>query len=108
MGEPYERLYVLALNTKNGLLNKSLISSGDEGETAVYPRLIVAALLRAGAAGAILCHNHPDGDAQPSAADISITKALQALLQPLSISLRDHIIVTDVSSYSFAQHGLID
>ena len=108
IGENYERLYVLALDAKDNLLLKTLISSGDEGETAVYPRLIVAALLRSGAKGAILCHNHPDNDEKPSLADIHLTQALQSLLVPLGISLRDHVIATHTSSYSFAGHGLID
>ncbi|NLC32191.1 MAG: DNA repair protein RadC [Clostridiales bacterium] len=108
VGETYEHLYVLALDAKDSLLLKTLISRGDEGETAVYPRLIVAALLRAGAKGAILCHNHPDGDAEPSRADIAMTGALQALLAPLGIVLRDHVIVTNNAYYSFAQNRLID
>lgn len=107
-GEMYEHLYVLALDARSSLLAKTLISSGDEGETAVYPRLIVAALLRAGAKGAILCHNHPDGDERPSSADVQLTKALQALLHPLGIHLMDHVIVTDKAPYSFARHGLIN
>lgn len=108
IGETFEHLYVLALDAKDSLLLKTLISSGDEGETAVYPRLIVAALLRAGAKGAILCHNHPDGDSKPSKADIAMTKALQALLLPLGILLRDHVIVANSSYYSFSQNGLIN
>ena len=108
MGESYEHLYVLALDAKDSLLLKTLISSGDEGETAVYPRLIVAALLRCGAKGAILCHNHPDGDAKPSQADVAMTKALQALLVPLGITLRDHVIVSNSSYYSFIQNGLMN
>ncbi|NLD34068.1 MAG: DNA repair protein RadC [Clostridiales bacterium] len=107
MGERYERLYVLALDTKGYLLLKSLISAGDEGETAVYPRLIVSALLRAGAAGAVLCHNHPDGNSAPSRADIEMTKALAHMLRPLGIALHDHLIVGADSCLSLAAQGLM-
>ena len=106
MGERYEKVYVLALDGKGGLIQKTLISSGDEGEAAFYPRLAVAALLRAGAQGAVLCHNHPDGDARPSLADRQLTEALIPLLKSLGIELLDHIIVTDTAAFSFTQGGL--
>ena len=107
VGERYERLYALALDAKGRLLHRALISTGDEGETAVYPRLIVAALLSAGASGAVLCHNHPDGEARPSAADVQMTKALAALLRPLSIRLVDHMITAGSAAFSFQQNGLL-
>lgn len=108
LGERYEKLYLLALDPKGGLLSKTLISAGDEGETAVYPRLIVAALLRAGAAQALLCHNHPDGDPKPSQADIRMTSALTELLLPLQVRLIDHIIVAKDRVYSFAAQGKLE
>ncbi|MHC1786639.1 MAG: RadC family protein [Christensenellales bacterium] len=107
IGRRYEQLYVLALDPGGKLLLETLISSGDEGETAVYPRLIVAALLRAGAAGAVLCHNHPGGAAQPSVADKEMTQALHALLLPLHIRLVDHVIVAGELVFSFRESGLI-
>lgn len=106
LGERYERLWLLALDPAGKLLLKSLISSGDEGETAVYPRLIVAALLRCGAAGAVMCHNHPGMEAIPSKADKDMTRALDALLLPLNIRLIDHIIVADHAVFSFRDSRL--
>ena len=79
LGERVARCYVLALDARGRLITQRLISSGDEGETAVYPRLIAAELLRVGAAGCVLAHNHPSGLAQPSQADIQLTKALAAI-----------------------------
>ncbi len=107
LGERYEQLWLLALDPVGKLLKKTHISSGDEGETAVYPRLIVAALLRCGAAGAVMCHNHPGMEAKPSWADKDMTRSLDALLLPLSIRLVDHIIVTDHAIFSFRDSGLI-
>lgn len=106
-GERYEKLYVLALDHQGGVLSKALISSGDEGETAVYPRLIVAALLRAGASAALLCHNHPGAEAKPSQADIKMTAALVALLKPLQMRLDDHIIIAGGQGFSFRAAGLL-
>lgn len=107
MGERVERFYVLALDARGRLITSSLVSSGDDGETAVYPRLIAAELLRVGAAGCVLAHNHPSGLAQPSGADIELTRALKDILAPLSIQLRDHILIAGESAFSFAGEGLL-
>lgn len=106
MGERREQVWVLALDAKGALLSKTQISSGDEGEAAFYPRLAVAALLRAGAQKAVLCHNHPDGAAGPSRADSELTRALEALLSVLGIELEDHIIVTDTAAFSMKRGRL--
>ena len=105
LGERYEQLWLMALDHSGTVLLRSLISSGDEGGTAVYPRLIVAALLRCGASQALLCHNHPKGPAEPSRADIELTSALQPLLRPLDIRLVDHVIVAGDQAYSFLAAG---
>lgn len=107
LGERVERFYVLALDARGRLISHSLISSGDEGETAVYPRLIAAELLRAGAASCVLAHNHPSALAQPSNADRELTRALKDILAPLSITIRDHIIIAGDASYSFLANGAL-
>lgn len=107
MGEKVERFHVLALDRKGKLLGHSRVSSGDEGETAVYPRLIVQALLRFGAGACVLAHNHPSGLLQPSRADISLTQALAQMMRPLDILLHDHVIVGGDGVFSFAREGLL-
>lgn len=107
MGERVERFYVLSLDARGRLITQALVSSGDDGETAVYPRLIAAELLRAGAAACVLAHNHPSGLATPSQADISLTMALKDILSPLSITLQDHVIVAGEEAFSFQSQGLL-
>ncbi len=107
MGEKVERFYVLALDKRGRLLGHSQVSSGDDGETAVYPRLIVQALLRFGAAGCVLAHNHPSGVLYPSRADLELTQSLGEMMKPLSIHLVDHVIVGGDDVFSFAREGLL-
>ena len=42
-----------------------------------------------------LAHNHPSGVATPSQEDIFLTHYVQQSLQPLGITLYDHVILTD-------------
>lgn len=107
MGERVERFLLLALDARGRFITQAFISSGDETETAVYPRLIARELLRTGAAACVLAHNHPSGLARPSKADTELTQALKGVLEPLGIRLRDHVIVAGDGSYSFSREGLL-
>ena len=74
---------------------------------AVYPREVARRALELNAAAVIFGHNHPSGVPEPSAADRRITERLSSGLGLLDIRALDHLIVTENSSYSFAEHGLI-
>ncbi len=56
----------------------------------------------------VIAHNHPAGEARPSAQDIEATRAIHRLFAALGASLVDHAIVAyDGSAFSFLQAGLI-
>lgn len=107
VGHQVEKFLVISLDARDRVIRHSILSSGDEGETAVYPRLIAQELLRAGASGCVLAHNHPSGLAQPSQADKQLTQALKTILAPLSIRLLDHVIIAGDQVFSFANQGLL-
>ncbi|MEB0178429.1 JAB domain-containing protein, partial [Undibacterium sp. CCC3.4] len=73
----------------------------------VYPREIVKAALHHNAASVILAHNHPSGNAEPSDADITLTKTLKQTLSLVDVRVLDHFIVANPNVYSFAEHGQI-
>lgn len=56
----------------------------------------------------IVVHTHPDGDVQPSRADIIATQQLLSISSLLGIAFNDHIIINEKSYYSFKEHGLLD
>ncbi|HSK69424.1 MAG TPA: DNA repair protein RadC [Candidatus Limnocylindria bacterium] len=107
MGETVERFLMFALDARGRVITHAFVSSGDDAETAVYPRLIARELLRVGAFSCVLAHNHPSGLARPSRADVDMTTALQAALEPLGIRLHDHIVVAGDEAFSFRQGGLL-
>ncbi|MCX6915564.1 MAG: hypothetical protein NT167_21380, partial [Verrucomicrobia bacterium] len=45
------------------------------------------------AAAIVLAHNHPSGEAQPSEADIKVTRDLIRAGQLLKIEVLDHVIM---------------
>jgi DNA repair protein RadC len=46
-------------------------------------------------------HNHPSGDPAPSQADIDMTRAVAKALQPVGITVHDHIVIGRGSHSSF-------
>ncbi len=74
---------------------------------AVYPREVVKRCLHFNAAAVIFAHNHPSGVAEPSQADIAITRKLRAALQTIDVRVLDHLVIGDSCVVSFAERDLL-
>jgi DNA repair protein RadC len=88
-----EQFRVLFLDKRNRLIADEVQQTGTIDHTPVYPREVIKRALELSATAIILVHNHPSGDPTPSQADITMTKAIVAIAEPLGISVHDHIIV---------------
>ncbi len=93
IGVAEERLIALATDIKGKVLGMEEMSRGTVRATDVNIRKLVEFAIRYQAASIILAHNHPGGLAIPSHDDMQTTRRIRDALQPLSIGLRDHIIV---------------
>lgn len=103
--ELQEEFYVLLFNNALRVLGWSKISSGGRSATIVDVSYIVQLAVLSNASSVIIAHNHPSGTLKPSTADINLTKRIQKALQILSISLKDHIILSRQGYYSFLDHN---
>ena len=90
---PREEFRLLFLDKQNHLLRDEVQGRGTIDHTPAYPREIARRALELGATAIILAHNHPSGDPTPSAADISMTRNIIAVLDPLKIVVHDHVIL---------------
>ena len=72
-----------------------LLSEGSPSANEISLRKIATEALALGATAVVLAHNHPSGIATPSQEDIFITHYIRDALQPLGITLYDHVIMTD-------------
>jgi DNA repair protein RadC len=102
---PYEVFACLFLDNQHRLIHFGELFRGTIDGASVYPREVVKQALSHNAAAVILAHNHPSGIAEPSQADIQITKRIQSALQLVDIRVLDHVIVGDAETTSLAQHG---
>lgn len=104
----HEEFWILLLNRANRIIQSINISKGGVAGTVVDAKIIFKKALEHGASSIILAHNHPSGNAQPSQADIDITKKLKTAGKTLDISVLDHLIIAQNNKYySFADEGIM-
>ncbi|MCD7079112.1 DNA repair protein RadC [Pseudomonas sp. MAFF 311095] len=103
--EPHEIFGCLFLDSRHRVLGFEALSQGTIDAAMVYPRQVVKRALAYNAAALILCHNHPSGSLEPSAADRKLTKLLQKALEVVDVRVLDHIIVGDGDPLSMAEYG---
>jgi len=104
---PVEQFWALFLKRNNSVINAVMISQGGVSGTVVDPKLIFKHALSELASAVILIHNHPSGNAKPSAADKKLTEKLKQAGDFLETPVLDHIIYTNQEYYSFAEEGLL-
>lgn len=104
---PVEHCMALYLDSQFRLIASEEVSRGTLTQASVYPREIIKAGLRHHAAALILAHNHPSGVAEPSEADLALTRHLKKALALVDIRLLDHLIVTANNAVSLAERGQV-
>ena len=100
-----ECFLVIALNAKNRVIAKHLVSIGTVSSSLVHPRECFRSLIKSGSSACIIVHNHPSGDPTPSAEDIKITKQLISAGEILGIRILDHVIIAN-TALSLREAGL--
>ncbi len=102
-----EHFRTILLNTKNRVIRVCTVSIGGLSQAPVHPREVFKDAIRHGASAMIVVHNHPSGDATPSAEDNMITDQLAAAGKLVGIPLLDHIIFGDGQYVSLREKGLL-
>lgn len=103
----YEHFAAIFLDTRHRVIAYRELFHGTIDSAHVHPRVVVKQALDDHAAAAIVAHNHPSGVAEPSQADLAITRRLRDALGLLDIRLLDHFIVGDSEVVSLAERGLV-
>ena len=104
---PHEVFAVMFLDSQNRLIALEEMFRGTLTQASVYPREIVLRALQHQAAAVVLAHNHPSGLAEPSRADIELTRTLLAALALVDVRVLDNFIVTRERATSMAEEGLM-
>jgi DNA repair protein RadC len=107
IGAEVEHFVALALDAKNRVRAELRLASGGMHGCAVAPGDVFRSLLREAASGVIFVHNHPSGDAQPSAEACALTARLIGAGALLGVRVLDHVIIGREGYFSFLDRGLM-
>ncbi len=102
-----ERVICVHLDKQVNVLAVEEASCGDQWSAPVPLRRIMHTALSVGATGLIMAHNHPSGEAEPSAADIAATRRLAEVGRALGLQLHDHLVFAGPHCSSFRALGLL-
>lgn len=102
-GLAQELFIVIGVDIRNGLLDVVEVARGSVAGVEVHPREVFRPLIRMAAAGGVLVHNHPSGDATPSPEDLELTRRLREVGRILGIPIVDHVVIGDRCFRSIAE-----
>ena len=105
--ESREQFRVLYLDKKNGLIADEVQQQGTVDHTPAYPREVLRRSIELSATAIILVHNHPSGDPTPSRADVQMTKQIITALEPVNITVHDHVVIGTSGHASLKGLGLM-
>jgi DNA repair protein RadC len=97
---PHEEMWLLLLSRANRVIERIKISQGGIHATAADTRIILKHAIEKLASGIILVHNHPSGNAQPSAEDLHLTTQVRQAAALFDVKFFDHIIIAGDDFYS--------
>jgi DNA repair protein RadC len=101
-----ETVAVAYLDPNRTLLGMRHVVGGRD-QVAISIRTVAADALAFGAVGVVIAHNHPSGDATPSARDVAFTRALAAGLRTLDVALLDHLVIAGERVTSLRATGVV-
>jgi DNA repair protein RadC len=104
---PVETFGLLALDVRHRLRREAVVSVGCLTASLVHPREVFQEAVVARAAALVLFHNHPSGDPEPSAEDLSLTRRLSAAGSLMGIEVLDHVVLGAGRFVSLKERGLV-
>jgi DNA repair protein RadC len=104
---PVETFGLLALDVRHRLRHEAVISKGCLTSSLVHPREVFQEAIVSRAAAIILFHNHPSGDPEPSAEDLSLTRRLASAGTLLGIEILDHVVLGAGRVVSLKDRGVL-
>lgn len=107
LGCERETFLALFLDTRHRLIHASELFQGTVDGAEVHPREVVKEALRYNAASVCVAHNHPSGNATPSAVDRALTARLKQALALVDLRLLDHFVVAGNDIVSLASRGWV-
>jgi DNA repair protein RadC len=101
-----EEVWVLMLDTRNRVIHSAMIYRGNLKAVNMRIAELFRDAIRHNAASIIIAHNHPSGDASPSADDVAVTRELVKAGKLLDIEVLDHLVIAHTTHTSLKERNL--
>ena len=88
-----EETFIIGIDAKGNIKSKSKLSRGGIRSVGVSTHDVARFVAMTRPAKCFMCHNHPNGSALPSNADIKGNELMMSLCKKLKVEFLDHIIV---------------
>ena len=98
-GTDREVLYVLLLDRRFKLIKYTEVADGSAWQIGVDKTKIARAAIDDDAAAAVLLHNHPRGEAQPTRDDLNFTVEIERTFSAVGVPLLEHIVYAEGECY---------
>ncbi|MBR5263794.1 MAG: RadC family protein [Clostridia bacterium] len=92
-GYKKERAVLFYLDGGGSLLHRQTAMSSEEDAVQLSLRTVLETAKKVGASALVIAHNHPNGIAKPSSADLTATTRMREELQKEGLSLLEHYII---------------
>lgn len=106
-GRSNEQLLAWFLDRQGGYIAERTVAAGSGHSLSIHPRTLFREAIALDCAAIVLAHNHPSGDPNPSAADISATRAIVRHAAVLEIGIVDHLVVAGNQVFSMKKAGML-
>lgn len=107
LGRQNELLYLILLDDKCRPVRDLRIAEGIPNRVHIDTRKLLRDVARTDATCGLLAHNHPTGLALSSEADLIATLGIMRALDPLGVSVIDHLIIAGEDSCSLRERGCL-
>ncbi len=107
LGAKDEQIRAMLVDDELNMVKEQLIIEGTIGKVELSTRRFTDFVIRNNCSRVVIAHNHPNGSALPSGADIAATTELEEIMNRIDITLLDHIIVGRTGSISMRANGYI-
>jgi DNA repair protein RadC len=103
---PQEELRVVLLNARNHVLAVRTASLGTADKAPVTLRDVFRLAVKDNASAIAVVHNHPSGEASPSADDVALTELIVNAGEMLGVDVLDHVVIARGGYASLKDKGL--
>lgn len=101
-GQKEESVVMISMDSRHKVLNTTRLFEGSVNSAYFSCRTAVQQALQDNATVVVIAHNHPNGFAFPSHADLDTTIQFAEVLASVDIRLADHIVVSEDDAVSMA------